>query len=301
MARLDAFPKRLAKVLNRYKVAVSDSYARLRLERISTAKAERQVSVAIPFFNNWKQSHLALFNILSDPRVGEIVMLDDGSDEANFEKLQKKMEHFRKKLKLYRRETNLGPFANKIHVVELCTSDWAILLDYDNTIGPDYLDALFAIDEWRDDTIYCPGFAAPHFDYRQELDGVLLDFASTGERVRTGHIAPPFLNTGNYLVPRGKYVSVLKPQYKARVVVPDVEFANYIWLQAGNSLKIVPHCQYWHRVLGASTWASAQGASVGIGERIQARLSGLVGIDEGDFKGEFPFTESEWQEARRVF
>jgi glycosyltransferase involved in cell wall biosynthesis len=109
----------------------------------------RTISVAIPHYNGSRMAHVSLFNILNDPRISEIVFLDDGSEQEEFNKLKTKLKPFFQKVKFFRRDVNWGPFANKIQAVELCTSDWVILLDYDNTLLPEYLETIFNLPEWK--------------------------------------------------------------------------------------------------------------------------------------------------------
>ena len=145
----------------------------------------RTISVAIPHYNGAKMAHVSLFNILNDPRIAEIVFLDDGSETEELKRLKTKLQPFSRKVKLFRRDVNWGPFANKIQAVKLCTLDWVILLDYDNTLLPKYLEAIYNLTEWEKSTIYCPGYAYPYFDFRESLGEKAIDLTSTSSLINS--------------------------------------------------------------------------------------------------------------------
>jgi hypothetical protein len=62
----------------------------------------RTISVAIPHYNGSRMAHVALFNILNDPRIAEILFLDDGSKIEEFNRLKAKLQPFSQKVKLFR-------------------------------------------------------------------------------------------------------------------------------------------------------------------------------------------------------
>ena len=236
----------------------------------------RTISVAIPHFNGAKLAHVPLFNILNDPRIAEIVFLDDGSKPEEFNRLKTKLQPFSQKVKLFRRDANLGPFANKIQTVELCTSDWLVLLDYDNTLLPEYLEAIFNLTEWVKSTIYCPGYAYPHFDFREHLGEKDIDLNSTSAMINSGEFKGEFFNDGNYFLHRDSYFQYIKPFWNYSVFAADVIFANYLWLSSQNTLKVLQNSRYIHRIHGGSSWlnmSESERVFNAIKKRLQAKLS----------------------------
>jgi glycosyltransferase involved in cell wall biosynthesis len=244
--------------------------------------------------------HLALFNILSDPRVSEIVVLDDGSLEENFNRIKKRLAPFFKKVKLYRRKENWGAFANKIQVVDLCSSDWVVLLDYDNTIGSEYLDAMFGIESWENDTIYCPDFAYPSFDFRDDLSGKSIDLDSASAMAKFEELNTAFFNDGNYLLSRESYLATMKPFIGMSVSAADVIFANYLWLSRGNRLEIVPNSRYVHRVHEGSTWLTNHEKSMKVLRPIVERIADRACPDSECLKAEFREIARAWVEPEIV-
>jgi len=249
----------------------------------------RTISVAIPHYNGAKMAHVALFNILNDPRIAEIVFQDDGSKPEEFNRLREKLQPFSQKVKLFRREVNWGPFANKIQAVELCTSEWVVLLDYDNTLLPEYLETIFNITEWDTSTIYCPGYAYPHFDFRKSLGDMDIDLHTTSSMIDSGVFDRRFFNDGNYFLHRDSYVQSLKPFWNYSVIA-DVIFANYLWLSAQNTLKVLRNARYIHRIHIKSTWLTNLKESVRVfnstEKRLQAKLSPYSQSLNNDFNKE---------------
>jgi len=259
----------------------------------------RTISVAIPHYNGSRMAHVSLFNILNDARIAEIVFLDDGSEPEEFNKLKTKLKPFSQKVKLFRRDVNWGPFANKIQAVELCTSDWVILLDYDNTLLPEYLETIFNLPEWEKSTIYCPGYAYPYFDFRESLGEKDIDLNTTFAMIHSGVFDRRFFNDGNYFLHRDSYIQCIKPFWDYSVIA-DVIFANYLWLSSQNTLKVLRNSRYIHRWHSASTWLVNLQESKRVfnstEKRLQAKLSPYKECLNNDFNKE-PYT---WIEPTRM-
>jgi glycosyltransferase involved in cell wall biosynthesis len=256
----------------------SDSYLRLRLTSSvkMPVKEERTVSIAIPFYNNARMAHVSLFNILGDPRVAEIIVLDDGSSQNEFKKLAKKIKPFSRKVKLFRRNTNWGALANKIQAVELCSSAWVILLDYDNTLPPEYLDSIFNIKDWDRSTIYCPGYACPKFDFREELGGQIITLDLASKMANSKSLNESFFNIGNYFLPRQRFLDCVKPFWQRSVAASDVIFANYLWLSSENTLTVLRDLKYIHRVHGKSSWITSSEKSLQVNDFLIQKICDKV-------------------------
>jgi len=54
------------------------------------------------------------------------------------------------------------------------------------------------------------------------------------------------INTMNYFVNRDSFISVYEP--KPDIKGADSIFMNYLWLMAGNEIKVVKGMRYYHRV-----------------------------------------------------
>ena len=242
----------------------------------------RKISVAIPHFNRGEWIHRAFKNIWRDERIDDIVLLDDGSNEASFSQLRRTVQPFSNKTRVFRRTENRGTLATKIETVSLCRNSWVILLDSDNSIFTSYLDALYRLQEWRPDTIYCPDYAYPNFDFRI-LSGQSLDFNDIHKMVLDGSLFGPFINDGNYFLNKDSFLETLSPFQHYQVYAADVIFANYIWLSKGKVLKVLQGASYYHRVHPGSTWKHTQRQSARIFETIHEWFRQSILAGENDF------------------
>ena len=116
---------------------------------------ERHISLAIPYYNNSLYILDALRIAITDNRVSEIIICDDKSHDINI-LIQLLIKINSNKIKMYQNSKNIGCYLNKIEAISKCTNEWAILLDSDNVIEKNYIDTLYNILEWKDNTIYHP-------------------------------------------------------------------------------------------------------------------------------------------------
>ncbi len=220
---------------------------------------KRRISVAITHYERPELVIVTLKNIFRDERVSEIVILDDGSSLESFLKCANNLKDFRSKVRLFRRDKNLGPFATKIQVCSLCSNSWCILLDSDNTIFDSYLNAIFSLDIWDENIIYCPSYAFPHYNFKS-YENLIFDFAKIcslekNSKLVTGNfIFSCFINGGNYFLNNKVFTNVLKPYLQLRPYATDSILPNYIWLSNDKKIKVLPGAFYYHRIHGKSNW-----------------------------------------------
>lgn len=247
----------------------------------TSATTETKISVAIPHYERSDLIHVALKHIWRDDRIAEIVVLDDGSSAASFEKLNRVLQRFGNKIRLFRREDNRGTLATKVEVVSLCEYPWVILLDSDNTVFPSYLDALFEIPSWDPDAIYCPDSPYPHFDFRH-LAGKTLDFKEVHSLALTHSLPAAFINDGNYFLNRDAFLEIVSPYRDYRVHAADVLFANYLWLSAGKRLHVLCDASYYHRIHAKSIWLQTEDLSMQVFKEIMDGFRSLTRAEEAD-------------------
>ena len=203
-----------------------------------------KISIAIPTHDDRLQWFGQTFRSLVHHRmIGEIIVSDDGSEQQVFDKIAREINS--PKVKIIRNESRQGVFKNKIQAVMQCREKWVALLDSDNTFNIDYIDAFLQCKDHYD--INCPVKALPAFDY-SKYSGTVMTARIAAESVGD----PTFvmaINTGNYIVDRERFLSVLKPMYHSGVMVPfcaDVLWMNYQLLSAGQAMYFVPGMQYQH-------------------------------------------------------
>jgi len=245
---------------------------KIKSKKTTTNNNEIKISVAISSFHREKLIHKSLFNILNDNRIDEIVVLDDGSSIESFKKTKKIIENIKnKKIKLYRRENNLGVLPTKIEAVSLCKNDWVILLDSDNTICKSYIDGIYKCN-WSENTIYSPAFAYPLLDFRK-ISNQKIDFKKLKDLlIKETLVTERFLNDGNFFFNKNKFMELISIHKFIPVQASDIIFINYIWLINNNNIYIIPNTKYLHRVHIKSIWKELQQSSSKIFEYLRFNI-----------------------------
>lgn len=214
-----------------------------------------KLSLAITTFNRFDLTIESFAQVIDDPRIDDILILDDASTDGSYEKLR---DYFKNsfKVRVIQQAQNRGMMINKAHAVALAKNEWVVLWDSDNVIGQSYVDSLEGfsgypgITQLYNNTIYVPEFAKPQFDYRK----------FSGKRVHAGNVVDLvndsmgncLLNTCNYVVHRDTYGKVFTEN--AEIKGTDTLWFNYLWMKAGYNFYVVPGMQYFHRVHEGSTW-----------------------------------------------
>lgn len=215
-----------------------------------------KLSLAITTYNRYELTKESFAQVIDDPRIDDIVILDDASTDGSYEKLKKYFEGH-EKVRVIRQAQNRGMAQNKADAVALSKAEWVILWDSDNVIGPSYLDAILmgntTYDDTRQfyrDTIYVPEYARPQFDYRR-FAGKSFNKHNAVDLINDD-MGRCLLNTCNYVVNRDMYADVFKnnPEIKGT----DTLWFNYLWLSRGYNFYVVPGMQYFHLVHDGSTW-----------------------------------------------
>jgi glycosyltransferase involved in cell wall biosynthesis len=217
-----------------------------------------KLSIAIPYHGDrWSYVEKNLRNLANDLRVAEVVIVDDYSDVALYDKLRDNAEAAQKTvpfpIRVFRNDSNLFVFRNKCRAVEAAKSEWVCLLDSDNVIDGSYLGAweLAMADEAKFWRVFLPEFARPDFDYRQYSG---LTFSRT--TVAWAIAAPMFrclLNTMNFVVNRDFFLRATS-EGTGEPYTADSMWINYLLLKAGGILRVTPGMQYDHAVHDGSTW-----------------------------------------------
>lgn len=210
---------------------------------------ERKISIVIPTWERDDVLFESFAQILPDERIESVFISDDASDIGVFKSVSNKIavlnQLHENKIIIQRNANNRDCFFNKYISVLGAKTAWIILGDSDNVFGVYYLDKIFSIENWEEDTIYTPCFAAPNFDFRA-YSGLTI----TKENVAEYIDKPLFevaLNACNYFVNRDAYLA-LNIWNDLDPVTSDSIYVCMKWLQAGNKIKIVDGLQYFHRV-----------------------------------------------------
>lgn len=226
-----------------------------------------QLTLSITTYNRFELTKRAYEFVVNDPRITEIVIVDDCSTDEVWEQLLT-LRH-EPKVKLYRQVYNRGMARNKADAVGFAKNDWVILLDSDNRIMKNYIDALPL--KLEPSIIYCPDFAKPHFDFRKYANKI---YDSRAAKVA---IHEPMFNTMmnccNYVVHRDSYVSTFTPE--PGVKGADTITFNYRWLQRGGEFYVCPGMSYDHLVHEGSGFMADVDENMAHAEKIRNLIKQL--------------------------
>lgn len=208
------------------------------------------ISLCITTYNRYDLLLESFDKVIGDPRISEIVIVDDNSKPEICNLLSETLSgaNYADRVTFHINQENIGMSRNKVRAVELATNRWCIILDSDNIIDTSYLDAI--TDEMLIDptTIYCPEYAKPQFDYRKYA-GQTINSDNAG-KIMEKPMGECLFNTCNYLVNRDEYLLVY--EYNPDMKGTDTIWFNYLWLKEGNYFHVVPGMQYYHRVHAGS-------------------------------------------------
>lgn len=199
------------------------------------------LSLCITVYNRYELLLESFSQVLTNDRITEIVIVDDCSEEKYWKQISQ-LPKYNDKIKVFRQLQNRGMSRNKADAISYASNEWCILFDSDNVIDSRYIDAIPL--HLKPDTIYCPTFAWPSFDY-QVYGG--RSYGKTEARINILQDAFNLaMNTCNYVVNREAYLSVYKenPAMKGT----DTLWFNWLWLQSNGFFNFMPDCTYFHRV-----------------------------------------------------
>lgn len=205
---------------------------------------DRKISLCITNYNRYDLLLESFSQVKDDPRIGEIVISDDHSDDNYYAQLLNIPKTWTSMpLRVYRNDKTEGCYKNKMLAIDRAFNDYCIIFDSDNVIDKRYLDAIYEHD-WRPDVLFAPEFAEPIFNYTH-LAGKTYSNNNITDIFGTPFYSP-FLNCMNYFVNRGEYIRVWQPDIEPYAA--DTILQNYNWLAAGNSIFVPPGMRYYHRI-----------------------------------------------------
>lgn len=209
-----------------------------------------KLSLAITNYNRSDMTIESFSKVYDHELIDEIVIVDDCSEGEHLDRLPGLIDEHpaSKKINVFRNEKNLGMSRNKAEAISKAKNKWVIILDSDNILYPEYLDAIPQILYSR--IIYQPSECESEYTFKQ-FEGMTInkDNAKTFLHIREFRI---MLNQCNYLVNRDRYLEVYK--YDETIRESDTIYFNYLWLAAGNSFYVTPGMVYFHRRHEGSGW-----------------------------------------------
>lgn len=228
------------------------------------------VSLCITTYNRFDLTIKSCAQVLNDPRIDDIVILDDKSTDGSFEKL---VEYYKPypHVRVIQQVVNRRMQQNKADAIAYAKNEWVIIFDSDNVIDKTYIDALPHLPSLLPSFIYCPSFARPSFDYRK--------FASSNFNLKrhweyiNDKTFVMLLNTCNYVVNRDRYLSVY--EYNPAMKASDTIWFAYLWLKSGGTFFVVSGMQYDHLVHSGSGFMEDADYNMKQGENIRKMIMAL--------------------------
>lgn len=230
----------------------------------------KPVTLAITYFERMPLLLECFAQVLDDPRIKEIVIVDDCSQDGSYQLLRAKFR-CHPKVYLFSNDRNVDCYENKFRALQHASGAWVILFDSDNVIDKSYLDAIERLGELKSDHFYLPEFAKPNFDYR-DFTGLWIN----RENVSSFMGQPSFatmLNTANYLVPREGYMRVWDGKVNPHTA--DSIYQAYNWIREGGGLHVVRGMQYFHRVHEGSHYKKNHHKTGGFARSVEGKLKQL--------------------------
>jgi glycosyltransferase involved in cell wall biosynthesis len=210
-----------------------------------------KLSLCITTFNRYDLLKESYAQVIDDPRISEIIIVDDCSTEPG---IKEKVNNLAGgNVKVFHQAQNRGMSMNKRDAIAYASNPWVIIFDSDNIIGPDYLDAFylgikrFPTEEDgspASNVIFCPSYAKPNFNY-QEYEGWTLISDDANDWMKFD-LLNTCMNTCNYIVNRDHYLKTY--QYNPAHIASDTIWHSFNHLKAGGLFHIVPEMHYYHRV-----------------------------------------------------
>lgn len=240
-----------------------------------------KLSLCITTYNRPELTIKAFEKVYNDPRIDEIVIVDDCSGAGNYSRLMQLCNDIEfdrwpnGKIRLAQNNTNIGMSRNKALSVQWAKNEWCILFDSDNVLGVDYLDAFYKMigdDEPVSNIIFCPDFAKPNFDY-QSLSGRGYTAFMVKHEIAKNNLLNMAMNTCNYIVHRQSYLDTYK--YDPRHIASDTIWFNYNWMLRGGNFYFVPGMQYDHLVHKDSGFMQDAGGNMARAEEVRKLITQL--------------------------
>jgi len=228
-----------------------------------------------------------LLNYLNNELIKEIIITDENGNDIEKIKL---LFGENEKLKLYKNDTILGPFLNKIKACKMANNEWIVLMDSDNFAYKNYF---YIIKDYIENKItkekniiLAPSKANPNFNY-SHLSGFIYKKGNFKENLLKEQLlignntnSEVLMNTGNYVI--NKYLienlnleNELKNIYKSSAC--DVIYLNtLLFEQLDLNLHVVQNLEYDHIVHNDSIYTKTSHIYSQFNNEVYKRYNSLI-------------------------
>ena len=237
-------------------------------------------------FDNFLHKYLEQY--LCNEFISEIIITDENGNDID--KI-KNIYGENAKIKLYKNDTRLGPFLNKIKACSLANNEWIALMDSDNfadknyfSIAKDYIENNI---KDQKNIILAPCRANPNFNY-SHLSGFIYkkgNFAENLEKEKNlitcnNSSSDTLMNTGNYVI--NKYlINNLNIQNELENIKKSsacdvIYFNTLLFEQLDLHMHIIPNLVYEHVVHSGSIYTQTAQIYRDFNNQVYSRYNNLV-------------------------
>lgn len=191
---------------------------------------------------------------ISNPYIDEVIIADENGNDYNL-----LLEHFSNetKLKVFRNETILGPFLNKLNVLRKAKNQWIVLIDSDNFADLNYFETIhhyISTNSLHDFTVLMPSFAKPNFNYKDFENQIMTKNNIKNIEKINNLMFNCLINTGNYVLNK-KLVDNISLEHESKEIIEtssacDVKYFNLLLLEQFPEIEfhVVKNLEYHHVV-----------------------------------------------------
>jgi hypothetical protein len=215
-------------------------------------------------FDNFLEKYLKIYiEYLKNGIISEIVICDENGND--YEKISNKYGYIINNInfKIFKNDSVLGVFKNKIKVCSLSTSKYIALIDSDNFCDKNYfLTATNYINEkensFSNNIVLSPSFAKPNFNYKY-FENSIVNKSNLKEYFDNSNFQI-LLNTGNYILNRSiiENINYDKSLLYNNISACDVLFFNLLLFQQFDDLNIhiIKDLEYDHIIHSGSIYSN---------------------------------------------
>lgn len=195
---------------------------------------ESHLTLCITSWQRYQETLESFVQVANNDKISEIIIVDDCSDLDVYKKLETAVS-FCSKVKLFRNLFNRDCYENKKTAVGYSNNKRCLIWDSDNILTNEFIEHLYSIPVWEDDTIYQPSWAKPLFDFRQ-YEGMTITKENVSEYIDKPMFST-MLNAMNHMVNRDMYLDVHQSDINPHTA--DSILQNYNHLKAYPAISTV--------------------------------------------------------------
>lgn len=225
---------------------------------------------------------------LENDLIDEIIITDENGNDI--EKIKRTFGNI-EKIKLFKNESRLGPFLNKLKACNEAKNEWIVLMDSDNFADKNYFsiakDYIINNIKEQKNIILAPCKAKPNFNY-SHLSGFIYkkgDFAENlqKEQLTKQNFNTPsnvLMNTGNYII--NKFlIKNLNLQNETENITKSsacdvIYFNTLLFEQLDLHMHVIKDLEYDHVIHNGSVYTQTCNIFSDFNQSVYSRYNNLI-------------------------